>query len=349
MSLLGPDRDSLEGVFQVDWHGRSGPGKVSRLDRAAFAAHALRNAAMWRPDIIWSAHVNFGPLVSAAARIAGAKTILNVYGLEIWSGLSDGRRKHMAAVDRVIADCHSTANYVAEAKLHALSATVIWDPVDLQWFSPGPIDPSVVAKYGLPDPAGHFIVMTLGRLSKAARHKGYDRLIETVARVSPEIPAMRLVIAGRGDDRERLEALAAERGISDRVCFTGPVDEADLPALYRCAHVFSLVTDRGHGRGEGIPLTPLEAMACGVPVIVGNEDGSQEAVDGARNGFIVPSGDLTAHAGALKRLAGEPGLRLQMAAEATAVAKERFDYRAFVDKHSAVLVKLGLLAGTKAV
>ncbi len=341
LSLLAPDENSLEDAFHVDWHGSSQPGELSRLSRAAFATRALACAVAWRPDIIWSAHVNFGPLAAVAARLAGARTVLNVYGLEIWSGLSPARRSCMARLDRIVADCHFTANYVVEAKLHPSPASVIWDPVDLQRFSPGQIDPAIVRKYGLPDPSAHFMVMTLGRLAKAAAHKGYERLIDTVARIAPDMPALRLVMAGRGDDRERLEAIAAERGIADRVCFTGPVDEDDLPAFYRCAHVFSLVSDRGHGRGEGIPLTPLEAMACGVPVIVGNEDGSQEAVDGARNGFVVSPRDGNAHAEAVTRLARNPSLRSGMATEAAAVARERFGYRDFVSKHKTLLASLG--------
>ena len=54
------------------------------------------------------------------------------------------------------------------------------------------------------------------------------------------------------------------------------VHEDDLPKFYRASRIFTLVSDRGKGRGEGIPLTPLEAMACGSPIIVGNQDGSQE-------------------------------------------------------------------------
>lgn len=342
LSLLGPDENSLEDPLAVHWHGS---GAVTKAGRVAFAARSLIEAAAFRPQIIVSAHVNFGPLLSAAARIAGARTLLNVYGLELWSGLSPTRRSHMARVDTVIADCHSTADYVTAEALNARPLEVIWDCVDLDRFRPGAPDMAVAAKYGIPDPGAHFLVMSLGRLAKEAAHKGYDRLIEVIARLAPQVPNLRLVIAGRGDDRPRLEALAAARGISDRVVFTGSVDESDLPALYRLAHVFSLVSDKGHGRGEGIPLTPLEAMACGAAIIVGDEDGSHEAVDAGRNGAVVSPRDPDAHCAALRAFIHAPARLAAARGEARKVAEERFGYAGFVAKHRRLLAA-GAAAGS---
>lgn len=339
LSLLGPGEDSFEAPFAVDWHGPSA-GRPSLMDRAAFSARAAAIAAAWRPHVVHAAHVNFGPLVTRVARLCGGQTLLNVYGLEIWSGLSPARRQHMATMDEVISDCHFTAEYVIEDRLHATAPTVIWDPVDLERFSPAPAPAAVLAKYGVPDPQRHKMVLSLGRLAKAASHKGFDRLIEVVAGIAGDLPELRLVIAGRGDDRARLEAICSAQSISDRVVFTGAVDEADLPDLYRCAHVFSLVSDRGHGRGEGIPLTPLEAMACGAPITVGDEDGSREAVVADRNGFVVSPRDPTAHALALRRLLTDSALQQRMAREARAVAQEHFSFNGFVAKHRQLLEEL---------
>ena len=53
-----------------------------------------------------------------------------------------------------------------------------------------------------------------------------------------------------------------------------------MPDVYRCADAFYLVSEVGPSMGEGIPLTPMEAMSCGVPVLVGNQDGSRELLEG---------------------------------------------------------------------
>lgn len=333
LSLLAPDPDDFEDAFDVHWHGKSGRHQLTKTDRAAFVFRTLTLAASWGPAIVHSAHVNFAPVLTMAGRIARAKTVLNVYGLEIWSGLNRSRRLHMSRSSAIISDCHFTARYVRDEKLHRAAPAVIWDPVDLDRFSPGPVDQGLLSKYGLPDPSRYFVVMSLGRLAKAAAHKGFDRLILVAAELAAEMPELRIVIAGKGDDRTRLEALAEQHGVRDRIRFAGGVAEADLAAFYRCAHLFSLVSDRGVGRGEGIPLTPLEAMASGVPVIVGNEDGSQEALMGGQNGFVISPRDRQAHGHVLRLVRSDPAQRHTMAAAARRIAEEHFGYDAFVAKH----------------
>jgi phosphatidylinositol alpha-1,6-mannosyltransferase len=104
--------------------------------------------------------------------------------------------------------------------------------------------------------------------------------------------------------------------LRDRVHFLAGVHEDDLVDVYRAAHLFSLVSDRGLGRGEGIPLTPLEAGACGVPILVGNQDGSREAVEENVNGFILDPFDLEAHSAILLKLVASGELRARLGAGA---------------------------------
>lgn len=330
LSLLGPGTDGFETPFEVTWHGGGTTATIE--SRARFAARAAETAVRWRPHVIHCAHVNFTPMVSLLSRLAGARSILNVYGLELWGNLSPRRAMHLSRMDLVMADCHATADFVTNEGLHPHRPIVVWDCVDLDRFSPGPIDTAMAAKYGIPP--DRRIVLTLGRLAKAAAHKGVDRLITEFASVGARVVDAHLVIAGKGDDRPRLEDLVRSSGIPDRVTFTGPVDEADLPALYRMATVFSLVSDKGPGRGEGIPLTPLEAMACGAPILVGNEDGSPEAVDRTRNGLVVSPRQQGETAEALCSLLQEGhDAATRRRVEARRVAEERFGYAAFRDKH----------------
>ncbi len=334
-SLMGPDKMGFEVPLSVYWHGAAGEARLS--SRVAMSLRLLREAIIWRPNIIHSAHVNFSPLVQMLGHISGAATLLSVYGVELWSGLSAVRKRAMAGHSHVIADCHATADYVEANGMHPMRPTVIWDCVDLERFTPGPPDLALADRYGLPDPALHPIVMTLGRLCVKARHKGYDRLIHSFARLLPEIPSARLVIAGTGNDQGHLQRLAQEEGISRQVIFTGAIEEDHLPYIYRYANVFSLVSDFGHERGEGLPLTPIEALACGAPVVVGDEDGSREAVDNERNGLIVSPrkpDDLTD--ALLRLLTEDPGLRRR---EARSVAEERFGYAAFETKHRQIYKK----------
>jgi phosphatidylinositol alpha-1,6-mannosyltransferase len=326
LSMMGPDGDGFEAPLAVDWHGAP---RVTAVWRVRFILMAIWSALTFRPDIIHIAHVNYAPLAVILSRLSGAKTLLNVYGLEIWSGLSDQRSRGARAMDRIIADCHFTANYVVEANLHAVRPVVIWDCVDLQRFAPGRCPPGTIEKYGIPAGEDVFVVLTLGRLAKGAAHKGYDRLIGNFAEFTKAEPNAHLVIAGKGDLRLELEDMAKSLGVAERVKFIGRVGEEDLADVYRSANVFSLVSDRGPGRGEGIPLTPLEAMSCGVPIIVGNHDGSQEAVVDARNGYVIDPFDKLAHVAALAGIAQSKPLADQLARGAREVAVEKFGFEGF--------------------
>jgi phosphatidylinositol alpha-1,6-mannosyltransferase len=220
LSLLGPDPEGFETAYPVTWHG---PAPIAtKAARASFVLQALRHAALWKPDVIHCAHVNFAPLVSKIKALSGATTVLNVYGLELWSGLTDTRRAHMARIDHVIADYHATANHVIDEAMHRQPPEVIWDCADLDRFCPGPVAPHLAERYGLPDMGWCRVAMTLGRLAEVARHKGYDRLLEIWGVVRARVPKAQLVIAGRGDDAARLQAKAQELGLSGSVTFASP-------------------------------------------------------------------------------------------------------------------------------
>lgn len=70
-------------------------------------------------------------------------------------------------------------------------------------------------------------------------------------------------------------------------CFLLRVPEDDLVPLYILCDVFVLVSSFGHGEGEGLPLALIEASACGKPIIGDNHDGSVDAIDEGKNGFII--------------------------------------------------------------
>jgi phosphatidyl-myo-inositol dimannoside synthase len=337
VSLMGPGENSFEDLFEVAWHG---PPQRTPWGKSQFACVAIATALAWRPHVIHVAHVNLTPLAAALAAALRARTVVNVYGLEIWSGLAEHRRRALRSMDLVIADCRFTAHHVVEARLHRAPPTVIWDCVDLDRFTPGACRNDVLDKYGIPDKRASFVVLTLGRLARGAAHKGYDRLIEAFERLRSRSVEAVLVIAGEGELRPELEALALRRGLADRVRFAGAIAEADLADVYRAATIFSLVSDRGRHRGEGLPLTPLEAMACGAPIIVGDQDGSPEAVVGGANGFVIDPFDTARHAAILEDVAQSPDLRARLSAGARRVAEVAFGFKEFRLKHLACYASL---------
>lgn len=139
------------------------------------------------------------------------------------------------------------------------------------------------------------LILFAGRLSPL---KGVEDLLDAFALLAAQQPRARLLIAGDGPDRGRLEAKARALGLEDRVVFAGFVD--DMVGLYWAADLFCLPS-----YAEGLPNAVLEAMACGLPVVASDLPGCQALVS-PESGMIFPRGQPEALAGALLPLLVDP-------------------------------------------
>jgi len=302
LSLLPPESRGFEVPFSVDFASCGS----TPLGKYLLAQAAAGMVAQHRPTLLWCGHVYLAPLALALARIARIPLVLNVYAAELWTNLTWVRRQALRWSDVVVSDCNASLDFMLKNGLRSQANNFVhWDCVDLARFSPGP-DDGVLAEYGVPAANGSVRILSLGRLDV---YKGFDRLIDAVAGLAQDC-STQLVIVGKGACRAELEERVQRLGLQARVFFTGAVSEADLPRVYRSCDLFSLVTDAdGPGRGEGIPLTPLEAAACGKPIIVGNRDGSREAAEHGRSGFVLDPHDQESMIESLRTLIRDPQLR----------------------------------------
>ncbi|MFI5707112.1 glycosyltransferase [Kribbella sp. NPDC051620] len=154
---------------------------------------------------------------------------------------------------------------------------------------------------------GHQRILSLGRL---VERKGVDTVIAALA----ELPTAELVIAGGpvtgfDDDHEvrRLRAEADRLGLTDRVRLVGPVSRAELPGLLRSADVVACTPWY-----EPFGIVPLEAMACGRPVVGSAVGGLLDTVVDGVTGLLVPPRDPAALSTALATLLADPALRQRL-------------------------------------
>ena len=134
-----------------------------------------------------------------------------------------------------------------------------------------------------------------------------DTAIRGFAIVIASSPDARLTIAGSGPSLSDLTRLAEQIGVADRVSFTGRIDNALVPDLYRSATIFvnsSLV--------DNMPISLLEAMASGVPIVSTSVGGIPYLVENERTALLVPPGDPAAMAAAISRLIGDSQLAEQL-------------------------------------
>ncbi|HVZ06461.1 glycosyltransferase [Rhodopila sp.] len=156
----------------------------------------------------------------------------------------------------------------------------------------------------------------IGTIAALREEKNIARLLRAFALATRGPPA-RLVIVGDGPERAALTALAAQLGIAERVEFTG--HQADTPAFYRRFDIFALSSDT-----EQMPLSVIEAMASGLPV-VSTDVGDVRMMVAERNVPLVTRLDDAALASALAALAADPDLRMAIGAANRDKACRDFD------------------------
>jgi glycosyltransferase involved in cell wall biosynthesis len=162
--------------------------------------------------------------------------------------------------------------------------------------------PIADAKRRLGVPPGRTVLGAVGRLSA---EKAFDLLIRAAHQLLRAGVDLELLIAGEGDDRDRLQALVDELGLRDRIRLLGYC--GDTRALYEAMDVFVLSSLR-----EGLPNVLLEAMALEVPVVATRIAGIPRLIRDGANGLLIPAGSLAELAASVARLCADAGLRAQL-------------------------------------
>jgi glycosyltransferase involved in cell wall biosynthesis len=179
---------------------------------------------------------------------------------------------------------------------HGISAMIVPNVVDLGTFAPGAAARS--------DP--HLLVTR-----NLERIYDIETAIRAFARIVTKYPEARLTVAGAGPERETLERLARELGVDARLRFSGRLDNAELPSLYREATILL-----NPSRVDNMPNSLLEAMASGVPIVSTSVGGIPFLVEDGRTALLVPPGQPPAMAEAVLRLLREPELADRLRSEA---------------------------------
>ncbi|GAA3751471.1 glycosyltransferase [Salinactinospora qingdaonensis] len=153
-------------------------------------------------------------------------------------------------------------------------------------------------------------VVFVGRLDE---EKHIEDLIEALPQVL--VADTQLVLAGTGSQRQRMERLAAEKGVADRVHFLGFVSHEELPLVYRAADVYAI-----SGTAELQSIATLEAMASGLPVVAADAMALPHLVEIGRNGYLYQPGDTGELAKYLTTILSSPEERIRMGEASRAMA-----------------------------
>lgn len=235
-------------------------------------------------------------------------------------------RMTTTAVDRYIAVSQEVAvGCQRELHLRPQQVVVVPNGVDTTHFHPSP-EKRMQTRQRLGLSADQPVLIYVGRLE-------LEKGVHLALRALKEQPiGTVLLIAGAGHYRSTLNDLAAQLGLADRVRFLGFVGHQDLPDLLNAADIFVMPTLCQ----EGLPLSLVEAMACGLPVVATAAGGIPAAVEDNITGILFPMGDVAALSERLRRLIEAPQVRRQLGAAARAKAEARFSQAQMAAAYEAV-------------
>jgi glycosyltransferase involved in cell wall biosynthesis len=238
----------------------------------------------------------------------------------------------IAETDRVIAECPQDKEDLIHL-YHADPFKIAVIPCGFDRAELWPTDKTYARRaigLDVPEP----IILQLGRM---VPRKGVETAIQGLARLAQVhgVGARLVVVGGESDEPDpvitpeigRLQAIAHTEGVSDRVLFTGRRSRQMLRYYYSAADVF--VTTPWY---EPFGITPVEAMACGTPVIGSNVGGIKTTVSDGKTGFLVPPRDPDVVGGRLAYLCANPELRLSLGQAAQRRAEEHFTWPKVADR-----------------
>ena len=321
-------------------HLRCGPPTAVPKDELLphmmeFATELAADWSVRQPDV---AHAHFW-MSGTASVSAGAATGVPV--VQTYHALGTVKRRHQGRMDtspperiaierrvgrsvaRIIATCSDEVRELARMSVPRQRVTVVPCGVDVAQFTPGP---------GQRCTGGPQRLRVVGRL---VERKGVDDVI----RAMPWLPGFELVVAG-GPPAEglpvdpealRLERTAEEAGVQDRVRLLGQVSRAEMPALMRSADVVVAVPWY-----EPFGIVPLEAMACGRPVVASAVGGLTDTVVDGVTGLLVPPRDPRRLASVLRDLLASPRLRTRLARAGLGRARAHYTWQQVAARTEAV-------------
>jgi glycosyltransferase involved in cell wall biosynthesis len=164
--------------------------------------------------------------------------------------------------------------------------------------------------------------LVVGMVGRLTYEKGYAEFFQAASLLSPTLPQARFLVIGPSDavSQEEFERLVATLGLSSRVRFLGM--RTDMPELYNAMDVVALPSHR-----EGLPVTLMEAAACGLPAVATDIRGCREVIVAGQTGLLVPPRDAAALAAALERVLSDPVLRARLGQAARQRAEAVYDQR----------------------
>ncbi|EMI57242.1 glycosyltransferase family 4 protein [Rhodopirellula sallentina] len=266
-----------------------------------------------------------------AAKLAGVPVIASALHSTGWpDGVGKLNRLLTPITDAFIGVAESHGEFLREfEKFPASKVNVIRNGVDCDRFCPDAnARASVIEELGLPENA-----QIIGLVAALRHEKNHSMLVEAAAKLRGQHPDLHTLIVGEGPERETIEPLRRELDLIDRVHLLG--NRSDTPRLLAAMDVFTLCS-----LNEASPVSILEALACGTPVVATDVGSIKETVIPDRTGLLVKSQDVDGFANAISRLLSKPKTRQTMGQQGRQLVTETGSLTSMVDGYENLMHRI---------
>lgn len=285
-----------------------------------------------RIDILHVHHVPLWQKIWQAAKLAKIPVVLTEhakYSISRSNRLQEACRKAAGAANCFTTVSKDLKNYfVKEIGIHDELITVIPNGVDTSRFAPGPRNG--VLRDLLPDEFDGKVLISVGRLAEA---KDQSTLLSAIDVLKKQGRNIYLILVGNGEMQIPLEKEIAKNNLADCVRLAG--SRSDVYQLLPGANAFILSSKR-----EGFPMSILEAMASGLPVIATNVGGIPEVIKDEQNGILVSPQDQNALANAICRVLDDSTLASKLARRARTTVELSYSIRAVAKAYSEIYLSV---------
>ena len=277
MYALNDDIGDTSYVSKTEFKGYEGNKILFALKSAAEGA---------KSNTIIISHIN---LLSIALLIKilnkNARIIMMAHGTEVWRGISTWKKVFIKKHVTIWAVSNFTREQLKNIhKVNPTQIVTLHNCIDPFFKIPSEFAKPIklLNRYKLLDEQP--LILSIARLTKFDKAKGYDRTLEIIPKLLVEFPDLRYLICGKYDKQEktRLEELIKKHHLQKTVDLVNFIPEDELEEYYRLADVFILPSEK-----EGFGLVFIEAAACGCRIVSGNTDGSTDAMQNGKLGIMV--------------------------------------------------------------
>ncbi len=267
-----------------------------KLRTLAFATQIFKSGIWQSPNLIITSHLNFTIVAYLLKRLKGIPYWTVAHGVDAWNITNPTLKTALFHADRILAVSNYTRDrLLKEQNLDPSKISILPNTFDASGFKITDKPKYLLDRYRLKPEQP--IILTVARLASADGYKGYDKIIQALLEIRYHLPDVHYIIVGKGDDRRRIEHLISELGLEDCVTLAGFIPDNELCDYYNLCNVFAMPS-----KGEGFGIVYLEALACGKPVLGGNQDGAIDALCGGELGVLVNPDDVEAIAQSLMQI-----------------------------------------------